>query len=93
VPLEAYAYNEIRYRMLASTDAVDARSALAAAQEDIDQRWQTYRNMAERWCAICSVHELAAGSDDSPAADSHGGCPVQKGNDDARLVGETRTTN
>jgi pyruvate-ferredoxin/flavodoxin oxidoreductase len=49
IPVEAYAYNEIRYKSLSVTSPHDAGALLEAAQEDIDQRWQLYESMAERW--------------------------------------------
>jgi len=51
VPLKAYAYNEIRYKMLSYTNADEARRLLGLAQEDIHQRWQVYSSMADRWPA------------------------------------------
>ena len=49
IPFEAYAYNEIRYRSLSATSPVAAAGLLEAAQKDVDDRWDVYRNMAERW--------------------------------------------
>jgi pyruvate-ferredoxin/flavodoxin oxidoreductase len=49
IPLESYAYNEIRYRMLTQTRPEDARRLLALAQQDIYERWSVYKNMSERW--------------------------------------------
>jgi pyruvate-ferredoxin/flavodoxin oxidoreductase len=49
IPLKAYAYNEIRYKMLSYTNPAEARRLLALAQEDIQQRWRLYSNMADRW--------------------------------------------
>jgi pyruvate-ferredoxin/flavodoxin oxidoreductase len=49
IPLEAYAYNESRYRMLAQTRPEDARRLLALAQQDIHERWSVYKSMSERW--------------------------------------------
>jgi pyruvate-ferredoxin/flavodoxin oxidoreductase len=51
IPLKAYAYNEIRYRMLTYTNPADARELLERAQGDIDERWRVYSNLAERWPA------------------------------------------
>jgi pyruvate-ferredoxin/flavodoxin oxidoreductase len=58
IPVEAYAYNEIRYKSLSVTSPHDAGALLEAAQEDIDQRWQLYESMAERWPAV-----IARGAD------------------------------
>ena len=49
IPLETYAYNEIRYKSLSLTRPEDAARLLEAAQDDIDQRWVVYKNMADRW--------------------------------------------
>ena len=51
VPLEAYAYNEIRYKTLVSTNPEDAAAALKAAQDDIEERWRIYDDLAARWPA------------------------------------------
>jgi pyruvate-ferredoxin/flavodoxin oxidoreductase len=51
IPLKTYAYNEIRYKMLAYTKPEEARRLLGLAQEDVDQRWRVYRSLAERWPA------------------------------------------
>jgi pyruvate-ferredoxin/flavodoxin oxidoreductase len=51
IPLKAYAYNEIRYKMLSYTKPEEARQLLELAQEDVDQRWQIYTSLAERWPA------------------------------------------
>jgi pyruvate-ferredoxin/flavodoxin oxidoreductase len=49
IPLESYAYNEIRYKTLCDTNPEGARAQLARAKEDIDQRWRTYKTLADRW--------------------------------------------
>jgi pyruvate-ferredoxin/flavodoxin oxidoreductase len=49
IPLKAYAYNEIRYRMLADSRPDHAGRLLALAQEDVDHRWQVYEDLARRW--------------------------------------------
>jgi pyruvate-ferredoxin/flavodoxin oxidoreductase len=51
IPLQTYAYNEIRYKTLASTNPEEAAAALEAAQEDIEQRWRVYDDLAARWPA------------------------------------------
>jgi pyruvate-ferredoxin/flavodoxin oxidoreductase len=51
IPVKAYAYNEIRYRMLSYTNPEEARSLLAGAQQDVDERWRVYSSLAERWPA------------------------------------------
>jgi pyruvate-ferredoxin/flavodoxin oxidoreductase len=49
VPIKTYAYNEIRYKMLALTRPEDAARLLEQAQQDATQRWNLYQDMAERW--------------------------------------------
>jgi pyruvate-ferredoxin/flavodoxin oxidoreductase len=49
IPLKAYAYNEIRYKMLTYTNPDEAAGLLEAAQQDVNQRWSLYASMAERW--------------------------------------------
>jgi pyruvate-ferredoxin/flavodoxin oxidoreductase len=41
-------YRELRYRSLANSDPDEAERLLALAQEAVDQRWDTYENMASR---------------------------------------------
>ncbi len=48
IPLSDYIYNELRYRMLRNSDPVEADRLLALAQEAVDQRWETYEQMATR---------------------------------------------
>jgi pyruvate-ferredoxin/flavodoxin oxidoreductase len=62
IPLKAYAYNEIRYRMLAYTNPVEAKRLLELAQEDIRQRWRVYSNLADRWPATVRRGQGEAGS-------------------------------
>jgi pyruvate-ferredoxin/flavodoxin oxidoreductase len=51
IPLQAYAYNEIRYRMLSFTKPAEAQRLLAEAQADVARRWQVYTTLAARWPA------------------------------------------
>jgi pyruvate-ferredoxin/flavodoxin oxidoreductase len=46
--LADYRYRELRYRSLANSDPDEAERLLALAQESIDQRWNTYEDMASR---------------------------------------------
>jgi pyruvate-ferredoxin/flavodoxin oxidoreductase len=48
VKLKDYAYGELRYRMLQSSNPEEADRLLALAQQGIEQRWQTYVEMATR---------------------------------------------
>ena len=49
IPVKAYAYNEIRYKMLTYTNPDEAARLLDAAQQDVNQRWSVYTSLAERW--------------------------------------------
>jgi pyruvate-ferredoxin/flavodoxin oxidoreductase len=46
IPLEQYAYNETRYRMLVQTDEQRAAMLLKQAQQDVKSRWELYKQMA-----------------------------------------------
>ena len=63
IPIEAYAYNEVRYKTLSYTNPDEARALLTAAQQDVDQRWQAYESMAKTWppaTATPRAHWLAS---------------------------------
>ncbi len=72
IPLKAYAYNEIRYKMLSYTKPEEARQLLELAQEDVDQRWRIYTSMAERWPAASRRGQGEPGSH----VDARGGVPM-----------------
>jgi pyruvate-ferredoxin/flavodoxin oxidoreductase len=46
LPLEQYAYNETRYRMLVQSDSARAEELIRSAQADVDRRWEEYRTLA-----------------------------------------------
>ncbi|MFO1432087.1 MAG: pyruvate:ferredoxin (flavodoxin) oxidoreductase [Candidatus Competibacteraceae bacterium] len=46
IPLKSYAYNELRYKMLAQTNPAEADRLLQLAQEALHQRWSVYEEMA-----------------------------------------------
>jgi len=46
VPVEEYAYNETRYRMLMQSDEDRAEKLMQAARDDVQKRWDLYRQMA-----------------------------------------------
>jgi len=48
IPITDYLYHELRYRALANSDPEEAERLLKLAQEAIDQRWNTYAEMASR---------------------------------------------
>ena len=47
VPVQEYAYNETRYRMLVQADEARAQQLMEQAREDVAKRWNLYRQMAE----------------------------------------------
>jgi pyruvate-ferredoxin/flavodoxin oxidoreductase len=46
IPLEQYIYNETRYTMLVNSNPEEAKKLLAAAQENVNDRWKLYQHMA-----------------------------------------------
>ena len=48
LPLEDYAYRELRYRALANADPEEADRLLGLAERAIEQRWTVYEEMASR---------------------------------------------
>ncbi len=46
LPLEKYIYNESRYTALAQTNQVATERLLKLAQEDINERWKMYEQLA-----------------------------------------------
>ena len=44
--MKSYAYNELRYKMLAQTNPDEADRLLQLAQEALHQRWSVYEEMA-----------------------------------------------
>jgi pyruvate-ferredoxin/flavodoxin oxidoreductase len=46
IPLEQYAYNETRYKMLTQSDEERAEMLLKQAQQDVKSRWEFYKQMA-----------------------------------------------
>jgi pyruvate-ferredoxin/flavodoxin oxidoreductase len=49
IPITDYFYRELRYRALANSEPEEAERLLGLAQEAIDQRWNTYEEMASRY--------------------------------------------
>jgi pyruvate-ferredoxin/flavodoxin oxidoreductase len=62
IPLKAYAYNEIRYKMLSYTNPGEAKRLLGLAQEDVHQRWRVYSALADRWPATARRGQGEPGS-------------------------------
>ncbi len=48
IPLTEYTGRELRYRSLANTDPAEAERLGILAQQAVDQRWDTYEEMASR---------------------------------------------
>src|SRR5271155_1091791 len=48
IPLTDYLYRELRYRSLANAHPVEAERLLGLAEQAIEQRWNTYEEMASR---------------------------------------------
>ena len=46
IPLEKYAYNETRYRMLLQSNEERAESLMQLAQQDVQDRWHQYQQLA-----------------------------------------------
>ncbi len=46
VPLEEYAYNETRYRVLQQSDPQRAAELMREAKDDVRRRWEEYRQLA-----------------------------------------------
>jgi pyruvate-ferredoxin/flavodoxin oxidoreductase len=46
IPLEQYAYNEARYRMLQQSDEPRAEALMAQAKHDVRARWEEYQRLA-----------------------------------------------
>ena len=55
IPLTDYTQRELRYRTLSTTNPAEAERLAALAQEAVDQRWDTYEEMATR-----SAHRFPA---------------------------------
>jgi pyruvate-ferredoxin/flavodoxin oxidoreductase len=69
-PLKAYAYNEIRYKMLSFAHPEEAARLLDLAQQDVDQRWRLYKSMADRWPPARVRGQGEAGSHVVPALET-----------------------
>ncbi len=46
IPVEDYAYNETRYRMLLQSDEARAETLMKEAREDVSSKWSLYQQMA-----------------------------------------------
>ena len=48
IPLAEYTNRELRYRTLANTDPAEAERLHGLAEQEVDQRWDVYEEMATR---------------------------------------------
>jgi pyruvate-ferredoxin/flavodoxin oxidoreductase len=46
IPLQDYAYNETRFRMLTQSKPAEAERLMALAQQDVNERWRMYEQLA-----------------------------------------------
>jgi pyruvate-ferredoxin/flavodoxin oxidoreductase len=46
IPVSKFAYNETRFRMLLLSDEQRAERLMKLAQEDVESRWNLYKQMA-----------------------------------------------
>ncbi len=68
IPLPAYTQRELRYRSLSNTDPAEAERLGALAQQAVDQRWDTYEEMASRGSARFPADARKAPPDAAPPA-------------------------
>ena len=68
LPFKAYAYNELRYRVLAHTDPAAAETLLAAAQQVVTEKYRQYEELASRGCE-CFHPAAMSGGDEKPEND------------------------
>jgi pyruvate-ferredoxin/flavodoxin oxidoreductase len=66
IPLEQYAYNETRYRMLKQSDSARADVLMRRAEQDVRANLQRYQDMAERL-----EHEVGARADEQEGTALH----------------------
>jgi pyruvate-ferredoxin/flavodoxin oxidoreductase len=64
LPLEQFAYNETRYRMLLQSNEERAEALMQLAQHDVHERWEHYHEMA--------TEHISTGSDATPASQGNG---------------------
>jgi len=72
IALEDYTRRELRYRVLANVDPAEAERLGLLAQQAVDQRWDTYEEMAGRHAALFPADARKTGDggplDDQPAS-------------------------
>ena len=69
IPLADYVYNELRYQILRNSDPVEAERLLVLAQAAVDQRWQTYEEMATHGAQRFPTDPRVRGADTGVPAD------------------------
>ncbi|HEV2235084.1 MAG TPA: pyruvate:ferredoxin (flavodoxin) oxidoreductase, partial [Ktedonobacterales bacterium] len=57
IPLEAYMYNELRFRMLVQSDEACAGSLLEQARHDVASTWDTYQRLAAAGPTTVASHQ------------------------------------
>ena len=63
IALSEYLYNELRYTILRNRDPVEAERLLQLASAAVDQRWQTYEEMATRGAQSFAADARAPGAE------------------------------
>ncbi|HMB89223.1 MAG TPA: hypothetical protein VKP65_00155, partial [Rhodothermales bacterium] len=86
IPFRDYAYNENRYRMLTQTNPEAAKRFLKQAQQNIEEHWKKYEQMASVSTGDGAVQEAAPAPraaklppDGKPAPAKSGIRPVGRG--------------
>ncbi|WP_110648692.1 pyruvate:ferredoxin (flavodoxin) oxidoreductase [Salinicola peritrichatus] len=69
LPLEAYAYNEVRYTSLARHHAKEAAELLAEAQKQVNEKYWQYVDLANRDGSRFSLDPTQAGAEREPNRD------------------------
>ena len=57
LPLDQFAYNEVRFRVLRQADPDRARTLMELAQQDVSNRWNEYKQLAAETCPREEVPE------------------------------------
>ena len=63
IPFKDYAYNELRYRVLAHTDPAAAETLLAAAQQVVTEKYRQYEELASRGCECFHPAVMSSGNE------------------------------
>jgi pyruvate-ferredoxin/flavodoxin oxidoreductase len=68
IPFKDYALKEGRYRLLSRADPKDADRLLEEAQEEVDRKWQVYKNMAAHGVEVVESDLAGEADDGAPIA-------------------------